>query len=383
MYNRAVLHMDLDTFFVSVERLKNSFFIGKPVIIGGMSNRGVVASCSYEARYFGVHSAMPVKMARQICPQAIFLRGDMDSYIRHSNMVSEVVEESAPMYEKASIDEFYIDLTGLDRYFGCYKWSKELRQKIMKETGLPISIGLSVNKLVSKIGTGEAKPNGALEVPNGLEKPFLAPLSVKKIPGIGSVTYKKLSFLGVRKIETLRQIPPKLLEREFGKNGIKLWEKANAIDETPVTPYSEQKSISKERTFNEDTMDIIMIKALMADMTEKLAFELRNKDKLTSVVTVKIRYADFNTYTMQRRIRYTANDRILLNCVRDLFDKLYQRRQLIRLVGIKFSGLTYGFYQLDMFEDTQRDINLLQSMDKIRLRFGINAVTRASALEAR
>ena len=375
--------MDLDTFFVSVERLKNSFFIGKPVIIGGMSNRGVVASCSYEARYFGVHSAMPVKMARQICPQAIFLRGDMDSYIRHSNMVSEVVEESAPMYEKASIDEFYIDLTGLDRYFGCYKWSKELRQKIMKETGLPISIGLSVNKLVSKIGTGEAKPNGALEVPNGLEKPFLAPLSVKKIPGIGSVTYKKLSFLGVRKIETLRQIPPKLLEREFGKNGIKLWEKANAIDETPVTPYSEQKSISKERTFNEDTMDIIMIKALMADMTEKLAFELRNKDKLTSVVTVKIRYADFNTYTMQRRIRYTANDRILLNCVRDLFDKLYQRRQLIRLVGIKFSGLTYGFYQLDMFEDTQRDINLLQSMDKIRLRFGINAVTRASALEAR
>lgn len=383
MYSRAVLHMDLDTFFVSVERLKNSFFIGKPVIIGGMSGRGVVASCSYEARYFGVHSAMPVKLARQICPQAIFLRGDMDSYIRYSNIVSEVVEESAPMYEKASIDEFYIDLTGLDRYFGCYKWSGELRQKIMKETGLPISIGLSVNKLVSKIGTGEAKPNGALEVPKGLEKSFLAPLSVKKIPGIGSVTYKKLSFLGVRKIETLRQIPPKLLEREFGKNGISLWEKANAIDETPVTPYSEQKSISKERTFNEDTLDIIMIKALMADMTEKLAFELRNKNKLTSVVTVKIRYADFNTYTMQRRIRYTANDRILLNCVRDLFDKLYQRRQLIRLIGIKFSGLTYGFYQLDMFEDTQRDINLLQSMDKIRLRFGINAVTRASALEAR
>jgi DNA polymerase-4 len=375
--------MDLDTFFVSVERLKNSFFIGKPVIIGGMSGRGVVASCSYEARYFGVHSAMPVKMARQICPQAIFLRGDMDSYISYSNMVSEVVEESAPLYEKASIDEFYIDLTGLDRYFGCYKWSKELRQKIMKETGLPISIGLSVNKLVSKIGTGEAKPNGELEVPWGSEKPFLAPLSVKKIPGIGSVTYKKLSFLGVRKIETLRQIPPKLLEREFGKNGLKLWEKANAIDETPVTPYSEQKSISKERTFNEDTLDIIMIKALMVDMTEKLAFELRNKNKLTSVVTVKIRYADFNTYTMQRRIRYTANDRVILNCVRDLFEKLYQRRQLIRLIGIKFSGLTYGFYQLDLFEDTQRDINLLQSMDKIRDRFGINAITRAAALETR
>lgn len=380
MYSRAVLHMDLDTFFVSVERLKNSFFDNKPVIIGGMSNRGVVASCSYEARYFGVHSAMPVKIAKQLCPQAIFLRGDMDSYIRYSNLVSDVVEESAPKYEKASIDEFYLDLTGMDRYFGCYSWSKELRQKIIKETGLPISIGLSINKLVSKIGTGEAKPNGALEVPQGTEKPFLSPLSIKKIPGIGNVTYKKLSFLGVRKIETLRQIPQKLLEREFGKNGLILWEKANAIDDTPVMPYSEQKSISKERTFNEDTLDIKMIKSLLVDMTEKLAFELRHKDKLTSVVTVKIRYADFNTYTKQRHLRYTANDRILLKHVRELFDSLYQRRQLIRLIGVKFSGLTYGYYQMDMFEDTEKDISLLQSMDKIRDRFGINAITRAAAL---
>jgi DNA polymerase IV len=375
--------MDLDTFFVSVERLKNSFFNNKPVIIGGMSNRGVVASCSYEARYFGVHSAMPVKIARQLCPQAIFLRGDMDSYIKYSNLVSDVVEESAPRYEKASIDEFYLDLTGMDRYFGCYSWSKELRQKVIKETGLPISMGLSINKLVSKISTGEAKPNGALEVPQGFEKPFLAPLSIKKIPGIGNVTYKKLSFLGVRKIETLRQIPPKLLEREFGKNGILLWEKANAIDETPVMPYSEQKSISKERTFNEDTLDIKMIRSLLVDMTEKLAFELRHKSKLTSVVTVKIRYADFNTYTKQKHIRYTANDRILLQHIRELFDSLYQRRQLIRLIGVKFSGLTYGFYQTDLFEDTEKDISLLQSMDKIRDRFGINAITRAAALGSR
>lgn len=375
--------MDLDTFFVSVERLKNVFFNDKPVIIGGMSNRGVVASCSYEARYFGVHSAMPVKIARQLCPQAIFLKGDMDSYIRYSNLVSEVVEDSAPKYEKASIDEFYLDLTGMDRYFGCYTWAKELRNKIIKETGLPISIGLSINKLVSKIGTGEAKPNGSLEVPQGTEKPFLSPLSVKKIPGIGDVTYKKLSFLGVRKIETLRQIPPKLLQREFGKNGLILWDKANAIDDTPVIPYSEQKSISKERTFNEDTLDIRMIKALLVDMTEKLAFELRHKDKLTSVITVKIRYADFNTYTKQRHIRYTANDRVLLHHVRELFDSLYQRRQLIRLVGVKFSGLTYGYYQMDMFEDTEKDISLLQSMDRIRDRFGINAITRAAALDSR
>ncbi|HHH54631.1 MAG TPA: DNA polymerase IV, partial [Bacteroidetes bacterium] len=194
MYNRAILHMDLDTFFVSVERLQNSTFNDKPVIIGGMSNRGVVASCSYEARRFGVHSAMPMKMAKLLCPQAIFLRGDMDSYTKYSNLVTEVIKDSAPTYEKASIDEFYLDLTGMDKYFGCYKWSQELRSKVIKETGLPISTGLSINKLVSKIGTGEAKPNGALEVPQGQEKPFLAPLSVKKIPGIGKVTYKKLSF---------------------------------------------------------------------------------------------------------------------------------------------------------------------------------------------
>lgn len=383
MYNRAILHMDLDTFFVSVERLQNSTFNDKPVIIGGMSNRGVVASCSYEARRFGVHSAMPMKMAKLLCPQAIFLRGDMDSYTKYSNLVTEVIKDSAPTYEKASIDEFYLDLTGMDKYFGCYKWSQELRSKVIKETGLPISTGLSINKLVSKIGTGEAKPNGALEVPQGQEKPFLAPLSVKKIPGIGKVTYKKLSFLGVRKIETLRKIPPKLLMREFGNNGQKLWEKANAIDTTPVIQYSERKSISKERTFNEDTLDIDMIKSLLVDMTEKLAYELRSKSKLTSIITIKIRYADFNTYTRQKKIPYTANDRILLKHVKELFDNLYQRRQLIRLVGVKFSGLTYGYFQMDLFDDNIRDINLMQSLDKIRHRFGINAITRAAAISGR
>jgi DNA polymerase-4 len=380
MYNRAILHMDLDTFFVSVERLQNSSLNGKPVIIGGMSDRGVVASCSYEARRFGVHSAMPMKMAKRLCPQAIFLRGDMDAYTRQSKLVTDVIKESSPMYEKASIDEFYLDLTGMDKYFGCYKWSNELRMKIIKETGLPISLGLSVNKLVSKIGTGEAKPNGALEVPQGQEKPFLAPLPVRKIPGIGKVIYKKLSFLGVRKIETLRKIPPRLLEREFGKNGIKLWEKANAIDTTPVIQYSERKSISKERTFNEDTLDIKMIKSLLVDMTEKLAYELRSRNKVASVITVKIRYADFNTYTRQKRIPYTSNDRVLIKHVKDLFDSVYQRRQLIRLTGVKFSGLTYGFFQADLFEDNIRDINLLLSMDKIRNRFGIKAITRAAAV---
>ncbi len=380
MYDRAILHMDLDSFFVSVECLKNSELKGKPLLIGGTSRRGVVASCSYEARRFGVHSAMPMKMALRLCPDAIVLRGDMDSYSYYSGVVTDIIKEDAPLYEKASIDEFYIDLSGMDQYFGCYQWSTELRQTIIKESGLPISFGLSINKLVSKVGTGEAKPNGTKKVERGTEKDFLSPLSVKKIPGVGKNMYKKLSFMGVRKVETLSKIPVRLLENEFGKHGRRLWEKANAIDSTPVTPYVEQKSMSKERTFTEDTLNVDYIRKMVLKLCDELAFELRNKKRLTSCVTVKIRYADFNTYTKQRRISYTANDNILSRQALEIFDKVYERRQLIRLIGVKFSGLVQGNYQIDLFEDTVTQINLLQEKDWIRSRFGVNKVMRASCL---
>jgi len=380
MYDRAILHMDLDSFFASVECVRDSSLIGKPLVIGGLGGRGVVSSCSYEARRYGVHSAMPMKMAMRLCPQAIVLRGDMDKYSEYSQLVTDVVASEAPSYEKSSIDEFYMDVSGMDKYFGCYKWATELRGKIIKETGLPISFGLSVNKLVSKVGTSEAKPNGTREIPTGTEKCFLAPLSVSKIPGVGKEMYKKLSFMGVRSIKVLSNIPIKLLEREFGKTGKSLWEKANAIDDSPVIPYHEQKSMSKERTFSEDTLDIKYIRSLLADMTDKLAFELRADRKLAACVTLKIRYADFNTYTKQRKISYNANDNTLGKHVLDLFDQLYQRRQLIRLVGVKFSDLVHGFYQIDLFEDTQEQIALLKEMDQIRVRYGANAVMRASAL---
>lgn len=380
MYDRAILHLDLDSFFVSVECLKNDNFRGVPLIIGGTSQRGVVASCSYEARQFGVHSAMPMKMALRLCPQAIVLKGDMDSYSRYSGLVTDIIAEEAPVYEKASIDEFYLDLTGMDKHFGCFKWSSELRQKVIRESGLPISFGLSVNKTVSKVGTGEAKPNGTKYIPKGDEKTFLAPLSVGKIPGVGEQTHKKLHFMGVRSIETLSQIPVRLLEREFGKPGRTLWEKANAIDPTPIIPYHEQKSMSKEKTFTEDTLDIRMIKQMLLDMADKLSFELRASGKLTSVITVKIRYADFNTYTQQKSISYTANDRILGEHAISLFDRLYERRQLIRLIGIKYSGLVQGSYQINLFDDTLEQIQLMQQMDRIRTRFGQDAIMRASAL---
>jgi DNA polymerase-4 len=381
MYDRAVLHMDLDSFFASVEILKNSELKGKPLIIGGTSNRGVVSSCSYEARRFGVHSAMPMKMALQLCPNATVLRGDMDSYSYYSNMVTDVIAEEAPVYEKASVDEFYLDLTGMDKFFGCYKWSGELRQRIIRETGLPISFGLSVNKLISKIGTGEGKPNGSKQIKRGVEKQFIAPLPVKKIPGVGQKTYKKLSFMGVRSIKVLSEIPTRLLEREFGKSGRKLSEKANAIDNTPIVPYSESKSISKERTFTEDTLDLRMIRNMLIDMCDKLSFELRASGRLTSVITVKIRYADFNTFTKQCKISYTAQDNALGKYALQLFDKVYERRQLIRLIGVKFSGLVHGSYQISLFDDNLERIRLLQEMDGIRKRFGSDVIGRASALK--
>jgi DNA polymerase-4 len=377
---RQIIHLDLDTFFVSVERLLNSSLLGKPIIIGGTSDRGVVASCSYEARQFGVHSAMPMKMARNLCSDAIIVRGDMDMYSKYSGMVTEIIAEQAPLYEKASIDEHYLDITGMDRFFGSLKWTAALRKRIIDQTGLPVSFGLSVNKTVSKIATGEAKPNGLLQVLQPEVGPFLAPLSIRKIPMVGNKAYQLLRSMGVSKIGTLNSIPPEMMERLMGKNGILLWKKANGIDNRPVQAYSERKSIGSESTFENDTIDIIRIKEIIISKVEKLAFELRKKQKLTSCITLKIRYANFDTHSLQKRIPYTAFDHVLIPMGLELFEKLYQRRMLIRLVGVKFSHLVSGVQQLNMFEDTPEMVSLYNAMDNIRMRYGKTAVRRAVAL---
>lgn len=378
---RNVMHMDLDTFFVSVERKLNSKLIGKPVLVGGNSDRGVVASCSYEARTFGIHSAMPMKLARMLCPDAIIVRGDHEQYSKYSNIVTDIIKESVPVYEKASVDEFYMDLTGMDKFFGCYKLATELRERIFKETGLPNSFALSANKTVSKVGTGEAKPNGQKRIPNGEEKSFLAPLSIKKIPMVGDKTYQQLRNMGVEKIRTLQEMPVQMLEQVLGENGTTIWRKANGIDNSPVEPYSERKSISTETTFDKDTIDVNYLHSMLIRMTEKLAYQLRDEQKLTSCITVKIRYSDFNTYTMQARIAYTALDHTLLEKVKELFNKLYQKRMLIRLIGIRFSHLVHGTYQIDMFNDTVEHIQLYQAMDKLQKRFGRNIVQRAAGAD--
>jgi len=379
--NRNIVHIDLDSFFVSVERLTNPALVGKPVLVGGTSDRGVVASCSYEARSFGIHSAMPMKMARQLCPEAIIVRGDHGEYSKYSDIITEIISEDVPLYEKPSIDEFYIDLTGMDKFFGCYKLATELRQKITRNTGLPISFALSTNKTVSKVGTGEAKPNGQKEIPFGTERGFLAPLSIRKIPMVGDKTYQLLRGMGIAWIHTLQEMPIELMQQVLGENGTVIWRKANGIDNSPVVPYSERKSISTERTFDKDTIDVKALKNLLIGMTEKLAFQLRSEDKLTACVTVKIRYSDFNTYTMQARIAYTALDHVLIEKVTTLFDKLYQKRMLIRLIGIRFSHLVQGGHQYSLFEETIEQINLYQAMDKIRKRYGKNSVSRAAGMD--
>jgi DNA polymerase IV len=379
--NRSVVHFDLDTFFVSVERLVNSKLAGKPIVIGGMSDRGVVACCSYEARTYGVHSAMPMKMARILCSDAVVIRGDMELYSRYSQLVTEIIGARSPLYEKASIDEFYIDVTGLDRFFGCLKWAQELRQTIIKNTGLPISFGLSVNKTVSKIAAGEAKPNGEKEVPPVIVRPFLQPLSISKIPMIGDKTFYLLRSMGIATIGTLSMIPPGMLEKVLGKNGIVIWKKANGIDTTPVKPYSERKSISTERTFDQDSIDIVKMKELLVSMVEKLAYDMRKKQRLTSCVTVKIRYSNFDTHTLQKRVPYTSFDHQLIAVTKELFDRLYQRRMLIRLIGVRFSHLVQGTQQLNMFEDTPSTVNLYRAMDKLRNRYGRNSVQRAIGLQ--
>jgi len=375
---RNIMHIDLDSFFVSVERLVHPELMGKPVLVGGTSDRGVVASCSYEAREFGIHSAMPMRMARQLCPEAIIVKGDSEQYSKYSNIITEMIHENVPLYEKTSIDEFYVDYTGMDRFFGCYKMATELRQKIIKETHLPISFAMSSNKTVSKVGTGEAKPNGQKEIPFGTEKIFLAPLSIRKIPMVGDKTYQLLRGMGIQQIRTLQEMPCELMQQVLGENGALIWRKANGIDNSPIIPYSERKSISTERTFEKDTIDVRALKSLLIGMTEKLAYQLRDEGKLTSCVTIKIRYSDFNTYTMQARIPYTSLDHVLIEKINGLFDKLYQKRMLIRLIGIRFSHLVYGGYQYNMFEDTLEQIHLYQAMDSIRKRFGNDAVSRAA-----
>jgi DNA polymerase-4 len=378
---RHVLHLDLDSFYVSVERKRNSSLIGKPVIVGGTGTRGVVAACSYEARTYGLHSAMPIMTARKLCPHGIYISGDMEEYSKYSSLVTEVISDSAPVFEKTSIDEFYVDVTGMDRFFGMVKWAWDLRERIKEETGLPISTGLSINKTIAKIATGEAKPDNRLYVPDKEVRSFLAPLPAEKIPMVGEATRKFLRDMGIKTIGQLMEIPMEALQRVMGKNGIALWKKANGLDESMIVPYSEAKSLSTESTFHTDTTDMRFLHKTLLGMTEQLAYRMRSDNQMTACVAVKIRYSDFNTVTQQMSIAYTSRDDILVEAVMKLFEKCYSQRLLIRLIGVRFSKLIHANYQLTLFDKGEKLVHLMLALDKIRNRYGAGAIGRTETMD--
>ena len=379
--DKHIIHMDQDAFFVSVELRKNRDLMGKPVIIGGTSDRGVVTSCSYEARKYGVHAAMPGRMAKMLCPHAIFLKGNMDEYSKASLEITEIIRHRVPLFEKASIDEHYIDMTGMDRFHGCMKYAHELKEEIIRELGLPISFGLSVNKTVAKMATNECKPDGELDINLPKVQPFLNPLSIKKIPGLGEKSFIKLSDMGIKKIYTLTQIHPDHMTALLGKNGLHLLQKAKGIDYSPIVPFSEQKSIGTQCTFKSDSIDVGMINNLITSMVMDIAFQLRQKGKLAACITVTIRYSNFEDVTKQASIGYTSLDDTFIQKAKELFRQLYTKRMLLRLVGIRLSNLVNGFEQIDMYGHSQEKYNLVQALDKIKNRFGEKAVTRASTLD--
>ena len=379
---KHITHFDLDSFFVSVEIRNNPSLKGKPVLVGGYE-RGVVAACSYEARKFGIHSAMPMKKAMQLCPQAIITSSSRDQYSKYSRWVTEIIAAKVPLFEKASIDEFYIDLTGMDKFFGVSQYAKELRQHIMDETGLPISCGLSSARFISKMATNEAKPNGFLEIPHGKEIEFLWPLGIEKINGVGKQTEQHLKSFGIYTIEDIAKTPIEHLEKIAGKWGESLWYKAHGIGSTTIATDWEQKSMSHENTFDTDYTDVDFLHKELVRLTEKTAYSLREDEKLTGCVTVKIRYSDFETTSRQETVDYTALDDVLIAKVKDLFNKSYQKKRPVRLLGVRFSQFIPFTMQMSLFENNVEKLNLYKAVDDIKDRFGSKMVSKAITTDLR
>lgn len=374
---RIIAHFDLDSFFVSVEVINDPSLKGKPVVVGG-GERGVVAACSYEARKYGIHSAMPMKTALRLCPHMIVVGGSRGEYSKYSRWVTEIIAGKAPLFEKASIDEFYIDLSGMQRYFDPFQWTVDLRQSIIDQTGLPISFGLASNKMVAKIATDEAKPNGYLHILPGKEKEFLAPLRVNKIPGVGEHMYQSLKDIGIETIRDLANSSLDLLENQFGKTGVDLWHKAQGEHKGAVVAYHEAKSVSTENTFDKNSSDIQFLQEELVRMTEKIAFEIRQDNKMAGCVAVKIRYPDFETTSKQTTIPYTFYDDELIPVVKDLFMKLYRAGTPVRLIGVRLSELTDEAVQTNLFSDTGKKVGLYKAIDELKNRFGKSSITKAT-----
>ena len=380
---RHIAHLDLDAFFVEVECLHDPSLRGKALVVGGSRDRGVVTTCSYEARRFGVRSAMPMAKAVQLCPHATVLPGSRGEYSRYSRWVTDIIASRAPLFEKASIDEFYIDLTGMDRFHDPMEWTLDLRRRITDETGLPISFGLASNKMVAKIATGEAKPNGYLRVLPGHEAAFLSPLPVGAIPGVGGHTERALHELGISTIGDLALYPTDFLTNRMGPSAHSLQRRARGEHEGEVEPWQEAKSVSTEHTFPENIGDPAVLHAELVRMTEKVAWQLREQDRMTGCLTVKIRYPDFETVSRQSSIPYTCYDDELIPVAHGLFRQLHRPGQKVRLLGVRLSELTSGARQSNLFSDEERKSQLYRAIDSVKDRFGKDALMRGGSIEGR
>lgn len=373
-----IAHFDIDSFFVSVELIKDPSLKGKAVIVGGNRERGIVTTCSYEAREYGVHSAMPMKTATRLCPHATVVKGTYADYRKYSQWVTDIIAAKAPLFEKASIDEFYIDLSGMDIYFNELQWTISLREQITNETQLPISFGIAANKMLAKMATNEAKPNGFLVVTPGKEKLFLAQLPISKIPGVGGQTSETLTSKGFHYIKDIHKSSPEKMESLFGNWGRELWYRAQGDERSTISPFHAAKSISTENTFEENIIQPAKLLSEIVRMTEKIAFELRKDEKVAGCITVKIRYPDFETTSRQVSIPYTCADDEIIPVAKNLFHKLYKKGKPVRLLGVRLSDLTSNAVQVNMFQNTERKNFLYKAIDDVKNRFGKTSLRRAS-----
>jgi DNA polymerase-4 len=384
---RWIAHLDMDAFFVSVERLLDPSLAGKPVVVGGdPDGRGVVASASYEARRYGIHSAMPSRAARELCPEVIFLRGNHHLYGDYHRKARLILERSVPVIEAASIDEFYLDFTGCERLHGAIlPLLRRIRGEIADELGLPSSAGLAANKLVAKIASGLAKPEGTLWVPAGAEADFLAPLPVRILPGVGPATERELTALGIRRVGHLASFPERVLEGALGRWGRALFRKARGISESPVSEEGERKSVGHEITFREDSADPAFLESVLCRLVEKAAYRLRAGGFRAGGLTIKVRYSDFRTITRSRTLWATDRDGDFLTVARGLLAETLSRRVRVRLLGVSLDRLRSGEEQLQLFapERERKRRLLFPAVDLLRKKFGFDILALAMGSRGR
>ncbi len=374
----TIFHLDLDTFFVSVERILDPSLKGKPVIVGAnpSAGRGVVAACSYEAREFGLHSAMPIKQAYKLCPHGIYLHGTHGEYSRYSKAVKNILDKYVPQIEQTSIDEFYMDFTGTEKIYGSmYLFAKKLQEQILHELNLPCSIGIGTNKTIAKICSDHAKPLGVLYILPGLEKEFLAPLPVETIPGVGKVTLQSLHSKGYYTIDDIANTSQDYLSLAYGKAGIQLWNKANGEGKTFISTQHKRKSISKERTFGKDVMNKTKVEDTLFTLTSKVCQMLRDRNWQTSTVSIKLRYSDFVTITRAKTVVPTDDDKKIFGTAVGLLRSAYTRRVATRLIGIHLTNFSEYNEQEILFEDENiLRKRMLRAVTRIRDKFGYSSI---------